>query len=482
VPGFGLRRLCILAVVLLPLLPIATARGQLADIPALLAEVEALYAEHAVPAVALTLVDSQGVLWTGAFGKADLATGRKADADTLFRIGSITKTFTAAALLLLQEEGRLALDDPVRRHLPDPPYVNPWPESLPITVAQLLEHTSGFHDWTRAEFDLNDPAPLSLEQGLAFQPESRTARWKPGLHSVYSNSNYGVAGLVLERVAGERYETFVARRLFEPLGMRSASLLADDATRRRLATGYDRDGRTPIPYWHFLQRPAGTINASPREMAAFVQMLLNRGIYRDQRVLAAESIDRMESPRTSLAARSGLEYGYGLGNYTTYRSGFVFHGHGGDADGYLSHFAYCRKLGVGYFVTINAYQPLILKQLRAIIESRLTRGRAASPPPPPTRMDRERLLRYTGHYVPAAWRFAWQTPEERAGQAMSIRLARGGYLVTETASGRRGALIQVSEQHFRRGKEHGATSAFVEDDGRLYFVEDDSWVKTGELD
>ncbi|MEX0960446.1 MAG: serine hydrolase domain-containing protein [Burkholderiales bacterium] len=461
----------------------ATARaGQPIDVPALLAEAEALREENAVPAVGLALADQQEVLWSGAFGIADLATGRKADADTLFRIGSITKTFTAAALLMLQEDGRLQLDDPVRRHVPDPPYANPWESTHPITVAQLLEHTSGFQDWTRAEFDLNDPAPLSLDQGLAFQPESRTARWKPGLHSVYSNSNYGVAGLVLERAAGESYESFITRRLFEALDMRSASLLAEDTPFDRLATGYDRDGRTPIPYWHFIQRPAGTINASPHEMAALVQMLLNRGIYRERRVLAAESVERMETPRTSLAARSGLDYGYGLGNYTWYRNGFLFHGHGGDADGYLSHFAYCRELGVGYFVTINAYQPAVLRQLRAIIESRLTRGRAASPPPPPARLDRERLLRYTGRYQSAAWRFAWQTPEEREGQIMTIRLARGGYLVTETASGRRGALIQVSERHFRRGREHGATSAFVEDGGQLYFVEDDSWVKTGELD
>ena len=345
----------------------------------------------------------------------------------------------------------------------------------------MLEHTAGLQDWTREEFDLNDPTPLTLEQGFAFQPRSRTLRWKPGMHSVYSNSGYGIAGLVIQRVSGMPYEAFVARELFAPLRMRGATFLPDEELASALARGYDSDGRTVIPYWHMLQRPAGAINTTLRELAALVRMLLNEGAFEGTTVLSAASVARLEAPATSAAARSGLRFGYGLGNYAHTRNGFVFRGHGGDADGYLSHYAYCRELGVGYLVTINAAMPRGLRALRSEIERALTRGKAAQPPPPPVSIERQALQRLTGRYELAAWRFPWQTAEERAREAIVIRLDRGGYLVTEDRSGERQALIPVAGMRFRRGYEHLATSAFVEDEGRLYFQEDESWVRVGDL-
>jgi CubicO group peptidase (beta-lactamase class C family) len=447
-----------------------------ADFERLHRQIDELRSDASVPGAALVIVDRDGIILADAFGTVDNESGLPVTPDTVFRIGSVTKIFTAAALVQLARRDDFSLDDPVSRHVPAGLFFNEWEDEHPVTVANLLEHTSGFRDWTKAEFDYN--IPVDLEDGLAFSPRSRTSRWQPGLHSVYSNSNYGLAGLVLERVSGQSYEALIRESLFAPLEMHSATSL--QARTNNLATGYDRDGVTPIPYWHMIQRPAAAINATPREMAALVSMLLNNGSYREQSVLTPAEIARIESPRTSLAARHGLRFGYGLGIYTQYRNGFEFMGHGGDGDGYLSRFGYCRQLDVGYFVVINSFNPQALGRLRRAIESSLTRGHRPPPSPPTASPGKDRLHHYSGKYALAARRFDWQTGEE-SPRTLMIEATDDGRLFTRDHAGKREPLIAVTRHEFRRTGDGGATSGFYEEAGRLYFQENDNWVKVEAL-
>lgn len=440
-----------------------------ADFEELRRTIDDIRTEAGVPGAALVVADRNGIIWSTGFGVADNVSREAVTPDTVFRIGSVTKVFTAAALVQLARRDDFSLGDAVSKHLPPGLFFNRWQHTQPITVAHLLEHTSGFNDWTKAEFDYN--IPVSLEQGLAFSPQSRTAQWRPGMHSVYSNSNYGLAGLVLERVSGRDYEAVIRNALFTPLGMLSATSLQARTT--NLATGYDSDGTTQIPYWHMIQRPAAAINATPREMGALVTMLLNQGRYRGHSVLTPDEIQRMESPLTSLAARNGLRFGYGLGMYPYYRNRFAFMGHGGDGDGYLSRFGYCRQLGVGYFVAINSYNGGALRRMRRAIEEQLTRDHHPPPPPPVVQLDADLINRYTGNYALAAWRFDWQS----AGRNLLVGVAADGSLYTENGSGKRMPLLAVSDNTFRRANENSATAGFFEADGKLYFEEDDSWVK-----
>ncbi len=440
-----------------------------ADLEQLRRTIDDIRTEAGVPGAALVVVDRNGIIWSAGFGVADNVSRQAVTPDSVFRIGSVTKVFTAAALVQLARRDDFSLGDAVSKHLPPGLFFNRWQHTQPITVAHLLEHTSGFRDWTKAEFDYN--IPVSLEQGLAFSPQSRTAQWKPAMHSVYSNSNYGLAGLVLEHVSGQDYEAVIRNALFTPLGMHSATSLP--ARTSDLATGYDSDGITQIPYWHMIQRPAAAINATPREMGAMVTMLLNQGRYQGRSVLMPDEIQRMESPLTSLAARNGLRFGYGLGMYPYYRNRFLFMGHGGDGDGYLSRFGYCRQLGVGYFVTINSYNGAALRRMRRAIEEQLTRDHRPPPPPPVVQLNADLVDRYTGNYALAAWRFDWQSGD----RSLLVGIAADGNLYTETGSGERMPLLAVSDNTFRRANENSATAGFFEADGKLYFEEDDSWVK-----
>jgi CubicO group peptidase (beta-lactamase class C family) len=442
-----------------------------ARIEALVAELDELRHEHGVAAVALTLVSRDRILWSGARGLADRATHRPASAGTVFRVGSITKAFTGLALLIAERDGRLRLDEPLRAYAPDAALDNPWAETRPVRLDQLLEHTAGLLDLSQQEWDHSDPAPIDLAAGLAVAPEARRVLWAPGMHSSYSNAGAGLAGYALERATGQGYEDFVVRRILRPIGMERAGFFLDDWTRDRLATGYDSDGVTVIPYWHMIFRPFGGLNASPREMGAFVRMLLNRGRVGDRQLIDETSIDRLESPRTSLAARDGLSYGYGLGVYQHSHRGFVFHGHGGDADGYLSHFAYSPALGLGYYLVINAFKGDVLAEMRQRVEDLLVQGHRRPSPPPRHRLSPEAMRALAGHYEAVTYRFAWEA--EARGQRDRLCVAVDGErLLTRRSRSAGRELIPVADRHFRRRGEPLATIAFVESDGELYLQGD----------
>ncbi len=446
----------------------------------LLAALEAARVSQGVAGVSFAVVTPDAVLRMGGLGILDWDKPAPVTQDTIFRIGSVTKIFTASALLQLQQEGKLKLSDRVRQHAPRASYTNPWEDTHPIRIEQLLEHTAGLQDLTKEEFENSDAKPLTLEEGLALRPDSRTVRWQPGLHASYSNSAYGLAGYVIEQVLNQRYEDVIQARLFDPLGMRSSGFFQDDASRARLATGYEPDGKTPLRYWHMIMRPFGGIHTTARDMVPFLQMLLKGGRHGEIELLSRESMRRMETPLTTLAARSGLRFGYGLGVHQYIHRGFVFFGHGGDADGYLAHFGYNRSLRTAYFIAINRFHWPALRAIRRVIEAWITEDATAAVTPAEIKLPEEVLRKYAGRYEPAAWRFAWTSAEERAQQIVRVTYSNG-MLYTESAAGSRQALLPVTEQHFRRSGEPEATSAFVRgEDGKLYFQEDENLVRVPE--
>ncbi|MCX5105508.1 beta-lactamase family protein [Streptomyces sp. NBC_00264] len=193
------------------------ATGQAPDAEALRTAVQGLPKDDAT--AALVRVSGSGGDWRGASGVHDLASGRPADPDGRFRAGSVTKVFTAAVVLQLAGEGRLGLDRPVRRYLPD--LIPAAYED--VTVRQLLNHTSGIpsvgsggglDDAYAHRFDLRDPVRTVREA------TSREPDFVPGTQQHYANIGYTVAGLLIERVTGDTYASQVSRRVLEPLHLK----------------------------------------------------------------------------------------------------------------------------------------------------------------------------------------------------------------------------------------------------------------------
>jgi CubicO group peptidase (beta-lactamase class C family) len=354
------------------------------------------------PGVGIALVTKDQVTWAGGVGKADLASGRDVDGDTMFRIGSITKGFVALSLLQLQEKGKISLDAKVLDLAPEVPILNPWVLTDPVHVANLLEHTAGFDDFPLAElyaFDGKENVPL-LESLQKF-PKPLHVRWRPGHFYSYSNPDYGIAGYLLEKISGQPCEDYIAANILRPLGMAHSDLRLTPTVKAALAQGYEYNPPLPVPYLPILLRSAGDLKSSPNEMARFVRMMINRGTLDGISIVSPDSITRMETPKTTLASRNGLKYGYGLGNVARIGHPFIAHGHGGGLDGFLSDYEYLPEQGVGYFLSINssADSPA-LKEIGDLLFAYVTRG--MTPPAKPSKVDLDRRIEAdTGLYQAA---------------------------------------------------------------------------------
>ncbi|MGE0556315.1 MAG: serine hydrolase domain-containing protein [Gemmatimonadales bacterium] len=176
------------------------------------------------------------VVFEAGKGMADRAAGRRNTPETQFRIGSVTKQFTAMAVLILQDRGRLDVKDPVGRHVPGLPEA--WRR---LTIHQLLTHTSGLmHSWALPGFRETMARPTTLDQTLARFFE-QPLLFEPGSGFQYSGVGYFLLAKLIEQVSGQSYGAFLRAEVFEPLGMKDTG--ADDPSRPppRLAQGYDRD-------------------------------------------------------------------------------------------------------------------------------------------------------------------------------------------------------------------------------------------------
>jgi len=293
----------------------------------LLDALDAVRTRYGLPAYAVMVTDSERTLLSEARGLADVASGRQADGDTRFRIGSITKAFTSMALLLAEADGDLSLDDQVRDIVPEAAYTNPWADTDPVRVAHLLEHTAGFQDWTADEWDSAES--LDLAVALAFRPASRTCRWPPGRYSSYSNSGAGLAAKVLQTASGRSYEAFVEQRIFAPLGMNDTYFYIPDGKADRLVTLYaDVDGlrvsvgdessivldnpKYPVEGAKAYFSGGAGLSSTAYDYARFVEMLLNNGELDGERVLGRKSVELMRSPRIDWDDDGDTEFSLGF--------------------------------------------------------------------------------------------------------------------------------------------------------------------------
>jgi CubicO group peptidase (beta-lactamase class C family) len=336
-------------------------------------QIEQILRDTHTPGVSIAIVHRDGPEWIAGVGQADLASGHSATADTLFRIGSTSKGFASLSILMLADQERLSLEDPVRTLAPDVWFENAWEATDPVRVVHLLEHTTGWDDIHLRDYAKDWPGTKGVKEGLDYDHHSRISRWRPGTRMAYCNSGPAVAAYIVERITGQRIEDFVEQNLFEPIGMKTATYFQPAAG--TATTLYHDDGKTPYRYWNILLRPAGSINASANDMAAYLEFYLNRGAVHGKQIVRAADIDRMESPESTWAARDGMKAGYGLSNYWSVKEGFVYHGHDGGVAGGLTDMAYMPDYDVGYFYSINsgsgdAFQK-IGKAVRAYVTNNL---------------------------------------------------------------------------------------------------------------
>ncbi len=365
------------------------------SIPELRQQLEKILADTHTPGLSIAIVHKDGPEWVAGLGKSDVATNHAATEDTLFRIGSTSKAFVSLSLLKLANEGKLSLLDPVHKIVPEIWFENRWEATDPVRVIDLVEHTTGWDDMHLAEY-AKDARGMTLRQGLDYYRKSRISRWPPGTRMAYCNSGPAVAAYVVEKITGQRFENYVTENFFWPIGMKTATYFQQPSP--QLTTLYHNDGKTPFPYWNILLRPAGAINASAKDMAAYVEFYLNRGTLDGFEVMPSASIDRMETPTRTWEAQQGLKAGYGMSNYTSVHDGFVYHGHDGGVNGGLTEMAYMPDFGVGYFFSINSGNSYAFGKIGDAIRAYITRNFTRPAVPPAAALPSD-AAQYAGWYV-----------------------------------------------------------------------------------
>jgi CubicO group peptidase (beta-lactamase class C family) len=298
------------------------------------------YVDRHVLAGAVALVAGKDrILSIDTVGYADVAGNKPMRADCLFWIASQSKAITGAAFMILVDEGKVKLDDPVSKYIPefkdvkvfagpgkDPKLVAP---KEPMTVRQILSHTSGLPFSTKMESPTLDKWPLA--EGVKSYAATPLLS-QPGTKYAYSNAGINTAGRIIEVVSGMSYEDFVDQRLFAPLGMNDTSFWPNDEQLTRLAKSYkpNKDktgleeatiGQLQYPFNDRKRQPmpAGGYFSTAADMARFCQMVLNRGTFAGKRILSPEAVQTMTSKQTGDAVKDN----YGLG-WTT--GGNIGHG------------------------------------------------------------------------------------------------------------------------------------------------------------
>jgi CubicO group peptidase (beta-lactamase class C family) len=300
--------------------------------------------------VAVGVVADQELIWSRGFGFADVDKKTPMTPQTKFRMASHSKLFTATAVMQLREQGKLRLDDPVSKYLPWFRVTSADAEDPPITIEELLTHSSGLpreagSHWTTFEFPTSEQLrELMAERQAPFSPETR---WK------YSNLAYSIAGMVIEAVSGQTWADYVQQHIYQPLGMSASSVDQDAAG---LAVGYSRrmpDGTRGVnPFVDARGMAAATgITSTVEDMAKFVSAQFTKGRMGGRQILSTGSLRQMHRVRV---LENNWTQGNAIGFAVRRERDKVYVAHGGGYPGYQTYTMLQLDGKVGVIVLTNA--------------------------------------------------------------------------------------------------------------------------------
>lgn len=397
---------------------------------------EADRARLEIPGLSAAVILDQEILWSRGFGYADVARRIPATPETIYRVGSITKLFTATMLMQLRDEGKLQLDDPLTEHFSGTRSGSRSSDLSQVTLRQIVSHTSGLPTeaplgyWETLEFPGIEAIVASLDSAELAPP---LTGWN------YSNVGFALLGEALNRAAGQPYQTYVREHILEPLGMRNSGFRPPPGARPRVATGYDRyrEGRTrtvapnadlgPLV-------PAGGLYSTVQDMARFISLQLRDGREPDVRILRGSSIHEMHTVQWMTADwQSGWGIGFELGRVADR----LAVAHTGGIHGFSTRILLlpAEKLGVAVFTNTNVDAEALAQGAVELLVPVLDRVKA-------------RLSPADTAPAPASWERYVGTYEHSIGPDIEIRLA-GTQLVLASpeAPGGPGELLAAEGHH-----------------------------------
>jgi len=276
-----------------------------------------------VPSVSVAIIQDGKPLYAKAFGDADSEANKAATTDTRYAVGSISKQFTAASLLLEQEKGKVSLDDNVAKYFPDLTRANE------VTIRELLSHTSGYEDYAPQDYLIPEWTRPTTPDAILDRWAKKPLNFDPGTQWQYSNTNYVLAGKILEKVSGTPLLTFLEQNFFQPLGMSSAGdcevkSRADAKAYTRYALGPPRPVGREANGWYFA---AGELCMTSSDLAKWDAAFLHK------RILSPKSYDEFTK---EVKLKNGKPTHYALGLEIGDTRGTPTVSHGGEVSGFLA--------------------------------------------------------------------------------------------------------------------------------------------------
>ncbi|MBO0912190.1 MAG: beta-lactamase family protein [Acidobacteria bacterium] len=281
--------------------------------------------ETGVPSASVAVVKGRKLVYTHAYGKAQLDPPEAATPEMRYSIGSISKQFTAAAILLLQEQGKLSLDDAVGKFVPG------LTRGAEVTIRQILSHTSGYQDYWPEDYVMTPMLKPETAQQIIDTWAKKPLDFVPGTKWQYSNTNYVIAGLIVEKVSGQKLMDFLGEHIFHPLGMKSVWNSDEEKLTHPDATPYYRHALGPLRVapkegrgWLFA---AGELAMTAHDLALWDESLIA------QTLLKPESYKEMF---TEVKLKDGKGTRYGLGVQVLESDARRRIVHGGEVSGFVS--------------------------------------------------------------------------------------------------------------------------------------------------
>jgi CubicO group peptidase (beta-lactamase class C family) len=411
-------------------------------------------AEHIV-GLMLGITARDSVIFSGGFGYADLENKRKVDAKTLFRMGSNTKMLVSLAILKLQSEGKINLNDEVRKIAPEVPIQNAWEADHPVRVVHLLEHTSGFDDIKLNRMYSLKKHETTGKAAMLVHAPSMICRWQPGERHAYCNPNYAILGYLIEKITGKPYRDYLQDSIMAPLGMNNSNLNTFSQLPNDVKEYTYRNGKVQkVPSVTLMSGAPGALWSSSDDLIKLLQMYLHNG----SPVFSENIIKEMETPRNWLGVKEGLNSGYALGNYYgNYLGKFGFRGHTGLVGTCTSDFFYNRQLGLGYVIATNSNSRTrsIEKLVLDFLEQDFPEQKRIAQP-----LDQKAIQPFLGFYQ-------FESPRNEIGRIMDELsnafniYIKNDTLIMQSFFGEKTKLIQTAPFLFRRANENIATIAFT---------------------
>ena len=321
----------------------ATATAAVPPVPEWAARVDSFVAEQMrqqkVPGISLAIVKNGALVVAKGYGESNIEHHVPVTPETIFQSGSVGKQFTSAAVMLMVEEGRLALEDSITQYLPDAPAS--W---KPIRVRHLLTHTSGIADYAVDTFDYRHDA---TEEQLTKMAYALELQFEPGAKYEYSNTGYLLLGVIIHKVSGQFYGDLLAERVFRPLGMSTARVISEADIVPHRAAGYQLvDGQVKNQDW--VAPSLNTTADGALYLSALDMVAWDKGL-RAGAILKPDSWKQVYTP---VRLNSGENYPYGFGWRVSTRGGAPLYSHGGSWQGFKAYIA--RYLGADLTIILFA--------------------------------------------------------------------------------------------------------------------------------